>query len=799
MTEVARRIDGVEVFDPPPRRRAFSPGDTVRLIVGVLLVAGGWLLTELGRSTIAGIERDLVSAFRRLPDELERPILGTAQLVASLVPLVVLVALLVTRRWRRAALLLLAAVSASVGIALIDGLVLEPRLSDLLTITQTRDELFVVDRAWPDSQFIASTTAVVTVAAPWLSRRWKQALWGMVGLIVVLRLVAVALPALDVVMALGVGTVVGSLVLLLFGSPTNEPQPAELVDALRGASFDPVDIQRAEPRDGALRYDVVERDGTELVVRLRTPDEEDADLLNRFYRGLRYRASEVRSPFGTLKRRIEHEALMLGLANRAGVHAAEVLRIGATERGSTFFVAARVPSRPATEDDLRTPGFVNDLWVQVDRLHRAGIAHRRLAVESIHVEESGRVRLRDFDHSETAATERELARDIAQLLTETAVVVGATEAVDEAVGALGPERVAPALRMLQPLALPPTTRHRAAEIPDLLDDVRRAVSEATGAPELELEELERIKPRTVLIVAVSALAFYSLLPQLVDLDDTVDALGNAEPIWLLGALGASALTYGFAALSLQGAVVDPIPFGPTIRAQVAASFTALVGPANLGRLALTARFLERLGVARSEAGAAVAVTTIAGFLTHVVIMIGFFVWAGNTTVGGLSAPDGSTLLVIVTIVLALIGVLSAIRPVRRRLLAPFWASVRDGVASIGRVFRSPGRVAELFGGATGITLSYVAVIVCTVQAFGGDLTVAEIAAAYLGAVAIATFAPTHGGLGALESAMIAGLTAFDLPAGIAVSATLTFRLATFWLPILPGWFTFGWMQRNDEL
>ena len=125
--------------------------------------------------------------------------------------------------------------------------------------------------------------------------------------------------------------------------------------------------------------------------------------------------------------------------------------------------------------------------------------------------------------------------------------------------------------------------------------------------------------------------------------------------------------------------------------------------------------------------------------------------------------------------------------------------VRDGVASIGQIFRSPGRVAELFGGSAGITLGYVAVIVCTVEAFGGNLTVAEIGAAYLGAVALATFAPTPGGLGALESAMIAGLTAFGLPAGAAVSATLTFRLATFWLPILPGWFTFGWMQRNDEL
>ena len=67
------------------------------------------------------------------------------------------------------------------------------------------------------------------------------------------------------------------------------------------------------------------------------------------------------------------------------------------------------------------------------------------------------------------------------------------------------------------------------------------------------------------------------------------------------------------------------------------------------------------------------------------------------------------------------------------------------------------------------------------------------------AVTIATIAPTPGGLGALEATMIAALAGFGMDHGPAVGAVLTFRLATFWLPILPGWYTFAWMQRNGEL
>ena len=70
---------------------------------------------------------------------------------------------------------------------------------------------------------------------------------------------------------------------------------------------------------------------------------------------------------------------------------------------------------------------------------------------------------------------------------------------------------------------------------------------------------------------------------------------------------------------------------------------------------------------------------------------------------------------------------------------------------------------------------------------------------YLLASALASIAPTPGGLGAFEAAMITALTGFGMSSGAAVSATLSFRLATYWLPIPPGWAAFTWMQHHDEL
>jgi undecaprenyl-diphosphatase len=56
---------------------------------------------------------------------------------------------------------------------------------------------------------------------------------------------------------------------------------------------------------------------------------------------------------------------------------------------------------------------------------------------------------------------------------------------------------------------------------------------------------------------------------------------------------------------------------------------------------------------------------------------------------------------------------------------------------------------------------------------------------------------TPGGLGAIEAALVAGLTGIGVPPGPAVSAVLTYRLATYWLPVLPGWLSLRFLQKRQ--
>ena len=78
---------------------------------------------------------------------------------------------------------------------------------------------------------------------------------------------------------------------------------------------------------------------------------------------------------------------------------------------------------------------------------------------------------------------------------------------------------------------------------------------------------------------------------------------------------------------------------------------------------------------------------------------------------------------------------------------------------------SPVKLTLLVGGSALITLAYIGGLAASVQAFGGGAGIIAIGAVYLGAAAIAAASPTPGGLGAIEAALVAGLTGIGVARG----------------------------------
>jgi undecaprenyl-diphosphatase len=419
------------------------------------------------------------------------------------------------------------------------------------------------------------------------------------------------------------------------------------------------------------------------------------------------------------------------------------------------------------------------------------MAHRNLGPHNILLDQAGSVWLVDFGFAEVSATDGELRNDVAELLVALSLLVGVDRAVDSAVAELGPESIADAAPRLQPHALGSSVRASLKAHKGLLDELRERVQAAAGLEEIEIEPLQRVKPSTVLTFVMLGLAFYVLIPQVVqvNLSDFSGADWSLVPLVVLFSL----LTYVAAAVSLAGAVPDRLRFVDVAFAQVASSFFNRIVPAKVGGMAANVRYLQKSGVDPAVAVASVGVNNVAGVVVHVTLTIIFFAAAGRSASDALTLPSGQTVLLILVAVLTLAGLVMVIPWGRHFFLRRVWPIMKKAGSGVGSLVQSPVRMLMLFGGSAMISIFYIFALWYSTEAFGGGISFIAVAAVFLAGTAVAQAAPTPGGVGLAEAAFIAALAAFGLEASVAVPAVFVYRFATFWLPVLPGWLAYRYL------
>jgi uncharacterized membrane protein YbhN (UPF0104 family) len=126
----------------------------------------------------------------------------------------------------------------------------------------------------------------------------------------------------------------------------------------------------------------------------------------------------------------------------------------------------------------------------------------------------------------------------------------------------------------------------------------------------------------------------------------------------------------------------------------------------------------------------------------------------------------------------------------KKVLLEAWHTVHD-------LARSPAKMLELFGGAAASKLLSIVALTTTMRAFGQPVDFPQVAAMYLTATTVASAVPTPGGMGAIEAALVAGLTGIGVDSSTAVSITIVYRAVTYWFPILPGWAALVYLERKE--
>lgn len=772
-----------------------SPVYVLRALLGAVLLAGGFIATVLFENALIGLFKDSSDMVASWPDWIEDLPVAVLAVAAATLGIGINLWLIATRRWRRLVVINVAAVASLLAHEAATELALTLATSNVL------EEALALDTPGAAlGRFFPTLIAVVTIALPWVQRRlrlWAAAGTALYGL--ALAFFAVS-PPLLLVLDVGLGILIGAAMGLAFKTPNMAPTHADLTAALDQCGVEALELAPAAvDARGSSPWFATTSDGQRLFIKVLSSSHRAADLLYRLYRWVRYRQAGDRRPYTSLRRAVEHEALGSLQASNRGIPTPRFMAIADVGGDGMMLTYQAIDGRSldSVPAEALTDSLLDEVWQLIAELHDSGIAHRDLRLANIFLTDEGQMQLIDFGFSELSADESHRALDVAEALASTAGVVGTDRAVAAAARAIPLPALGYAAAWIQPQAVSSATKATLGSAEDF-NQLRSAVQRAAGAAEAGTVKIERVSLRSILILVSLGLAAYVLIPMIADADNLVEELGSAQGGWVAVALAASIATYIGATIGIRGALVEPLPFRLTAVAQLASSFSNRITPAKVGGLATNVRYLKVCGIASATAVSAIGLNTIAGTIIHIPATVALAVLSGREA-GGFPLPSTSAVTWVVLGVVVASGLVMALPLGRRLVLESLWPAIQGALRSIAGVARSPRKLVALFTGSFIVTSMYTVAMAASLQAFGADIAITTAAFVYLAGSAVAAAAPTPGGVGAAEAALAAGYTAVGVPADIAIPAVLLFRLLTFWLPILPGWAAFAWMQRTGKL
>ncbi|WP_240666323.1 lysylphosphatidylglycerol synthase transmembrane domain-containing protein [Oerskovia turbata] len=598
------------------------------------------------------------------------------------------------------------------------------------------------------------------------------------------------------------------------------------------APSDPAAIALTRSGDNRV-YAMFTEDGVRRDVVVLDGDRQVVGFLTRFWRSLRLRGIEGRAAI-SLKAVAERTALLAYAARAAGVRTPRLLGVAESDDSMILVqehAVGAVSLRDLPDDEV-TDAVLTEAWHQIQLAHDAGLSHRALTSDvmlvsrgepggaATHPAGTGpgagpdagsaavdlsprggpddsevKVWLTGWEQGDIASSELSRRMDLTQMVALLALRVGAQRAVASAVSVLPGEDIAAIGPLLQSIALPVSTREEMRANKELFKDLRAALVERLPETDVEPQRITRFGARTIITLTLTIVAV-TVVVTTMNFQQITEAVSEANPWWAVISFALGILTWFGAALTFVAFSPVKLPMIRATLTQMAGSFVALAAPAGIGPAALNLRMLTKRGVSTPMAVATVALVQVSQFVVTILLLVVLSMTARS---GGLvKLPSTTVLLAITGVALAVIATL-LVPAIRRWVLAKIRPTVQQVWPRLSEMLSQPGRLALGFGGNIVMTLGYVLAFDAALAAFGQELALVDVAVIYLVGNAAGAAVPTPGGLGAIESALIFGLTAAGIPLALATSATFLFRLATYWARIPIGWGAMRYLQRKGDL
>ncbi|OBB40491.1 lysylphosphatidylglycerol synthase transmembrane domain-containing protein [Mycobacterium sp. 852002-51961_SCH5331710] len=790
------RVDGRDItvsgslLQPLTRRT----NDIVRVVLAALFLAVVITGSVITRNEWVALERsisEIVAVLTPTQANLVYLVYGVA-IVA--LPFVILVSLILSRQWKLLGAYAAAAAIAGSALSISGFGLTAPRWHfDLSDRLDTFASQFVDDPRW-----IAMLAAVLTVSGPWLPARWRRWWWTLLLAFVPIHLVVSAVVPARSLVGLAAGWFVGALVVLVVGTPGLEVPLDGAVRAMAGRGCVVTGLRVLRPAGAGplvLNATCEEQQAT-AVMELYGPHQRGGGVLLQLWRKVRFRDRETAPLHASMRRLVEHRALMAIAIGELKIANTSTIAVAALDRGWTLY--AHTPPRGIPISECVDSMPVSRVWESLRELHDCQISHGDLRSSEITVDDDA-VLFGGFDNAEYGATDAQLRSDIAQLLVTTTHLYDAQSAVRAAIDAFGKDTVLSASRRLTMAAVPLRIRNSVTGAKVVISAARDEVKRQARVDEIRAETVTRFTRSQVIQLVLLAALVYVAYPFLSSVPTFITELRTANWWWALLGLAASSLTYLGAAAALWACADGLVSLWGLVVMQVANKFAATTTPAGVGGLALSARYLQKGGVSPMRATTAVALQQSVQVITHLGLLIFFSTAAGVSADLSRFVPNVTLLYLIGGLLLGLVGTFLLVPKLRRWLATAVRPRLEEVVGHLIALAREPRRLAVIMAGCAATTLGNAFALWAAIEAFGGDTSFVTVTVVTMVGGTLASAAPTPGGIGAVEAALIGGLAAFGMAASVAVPSVLLYRVLTTWLPVFVGWQVMRWMTRNSKI
>jgi uncharacterized protein (TIRG00374 family) len=300
--------------------------------------------------------------------------------------------------------------------------------------------------------------------------------------------------------------------------------------------------------------------------------------------------------------------------------------------------------------------------------------------------------------------------------------------------------------------------------------------------------------KPLLVTSGILLLLYVFVPQIDDLKQSIRAIKSADISLLLFALAIYCLSFPVVTQKFCSIAQFPLRFLVSLQVQIASAFITKVLPLSIGSLAINTFYLTKASGNTAAAVTTMAFNALTGSIAFAAIVISALIasWGSFTLENEHDQISWLSILGLIVVVSAGLWLLLRIGKLRHM--------VHGAVHNLWKDFQTYRRYPKkvVWGIALnglGSLISIATLYICT-KAVGMHVTLAQAVISYALGNVIGSLVPTPGGLGGVEAGLYSGLTFFGYDASSSFAAVCLYRLITYWLPIIPGYFSYRHLRKT---